>query len=245
MKSNQLLHRRDFVKTFALFSACSCLGGKQLTSLFVADVAAQDAGGIGIFRISLDNFAALKNDFGSVRLRVTGMPTSFSQIIVTRVPDNQFFAVTSKCTHEGVMVNAYSANLGAIRCPQHGSLFSPDGEVIQGPAGSALERYNTTFDGVKTVAIEIPGLAYSVTIAAATSSIPGESRVQLEFPTLRNLRYEARFRASLTEGSWAQVPFATTPDGAATQTSLTGTGNPATIFVAGTASQGFYAITRS
>jgi Rieske Fe-S protein len=245
MKQNQLLHRRDFVKTFALISACSCLGGKQLTTLFVTDVVAQDASDVGFFRVSLDTFPALKNDFGSVRLRVTGMPTTFSQIIVTRVPDSQFFAVTSKCTHEGVTVNPYNANLQAIRCPQHGSLFSPDGEVIQGPAGSPLERYNATFDGVKTVAIEIPGLAYSVAIAAAASSISGESRVQLSFPTLRNLRYEARFRASLTEGSWVQVPFATTPDGATTQTSFSGTGNPATIFVAGTARYGFYAIARS
>ncbi len=245
MKSNTLLHRREFVKTFALFSACSCVGGKQLSSLLVGDVNAQTTSAVGIFALSLDSFPALQKDLGSVRLRVTGMPTSFSQIVVTRMPDNQFFAVTSRCSHEGITVNAYSAVLDAIRCPQHGSLFSPDGEVLQGPASRPLDRYTATFDGVKTVNIEIPGLAYTVSIAAAVSPVGGERRVQLGFPTLTGSRYEVRFRAALNEGAWAQVPFATSPDGAITQTLLSGNGRQATIYVAGVVDHGFFAISRS
>src|SRR5688572_11973425 len=75
--AQQELSRRSFVRTFALFSAASWLGGSELKSLLVAEISAQSSNLPGVFRMNLDSFAALRNQTGSVRLRVTGMPTSF------------------------------------------------------------------------------------------------------------------------------------------------------------------------
>jgi hypothetical protein len=58
------------------------------------------------------------------------------------------------------------------------------------------------------------------------------------------LKYEVRFRASVSGGSWVQVPFATTPDGAVTQTVFTGTNSKATVYVEGSQQYGFFAVVR-
>jgi nitrite reductase/ring-hydroxylating ferredoxin subunit len=212
--------------------------------LFVATVRAQSTTQIGIFSVNLDSFPVLQQDFGSVLLLVPGMQASFPKIIVTRVPGNKFDAVTSRCTHQGGPVGVYSPTLKALRCPNHGSQFAPDGKVLLGPAAQALTRYNTTFDGNKTIAVEIPGLGYSATIAAAAAPATGGSRRRLEFPTLTGLRYEVRFRASVSGRSWVQVPFATTPDGVVTQTVFTGTNSKATVYVEGSQQYGFFAVVR-
>jgi nitrite reductase/ring-hydroxylating ferredoxin subunit len=187
----------------------------------------------------------LKNDLGSVRLRVTGMPTSFREIIVTRVPGNQFHAVSSECTHEGVTVSAYSASVGGLRCPQHGSLYKTDGTLISGVVAGQrpLTRYNASFDGIKTVSVEIPGLGFVVTFAPVLTTA-GTKRVRLEFPTVTQIRYGLRYRSSLSSGDWLQVPFSTTIDGALTVTQLNGNNAKAAVFVQPADPVGFYAVTR-
>jgi cytochrome b6-f complex iron-sulfur subunit len=64
-----------------------------------------------------------------------------------RVPGRNLFvlhdaaglaAVSAVCTHLGCIVNATP---GGFECPCHGSRFTPDGKVTQGPAGSPLAWY--------------------------------------------------------------------------------------------------------
>jgi Rieske Fe-S protein len=237
--------RRSFVRRFILLSVFSWIGGKKLESLFVADASAQSTNQIGIFRLSLDTVPALKMDNGSVIVRVPGMPTSFPQIIITRLAGNQFFAVTSRCPHQGCTVDTYDPGERALVCPCHLSRFRVDGTLINGPATVPLTAYRTTFDGSNTVAIEIPNLGYSVKILRAVGATLGSRRMKLEFPTLSGLRYEVRFRASLSGGAWVRVPFATTLNGAATLTVFNGTGSKATVYVDSEGREGFYAIIRS
>ncbi len=243
MKENATLGRRDFVKTFVIFSAGSCLGGKRVLSLFVGDVAAQSADTVGVFQLSLDSFPALATDYGSLLLTVPGMPATFSQIIVTRMPGPQYYAVTSMCTHDGFTVNPYDTTLGLLRCPLHGSEYQADGTLVQGPAKRSLTSYPATFDGAKTVAIQIPGLGFSVSIIVPTNPAFADWK-QLQFPTVYGLSYEVRYRASLSAGSWAQVGFTTNPLTGLIQTVLNGTDNPATIYVPAGGAQGFYAVVR-
>lgn len=238
--------RRSFVKTIALMSAGSWLGGKELESIFVADIHAQSSSQVGVFRVNLDSFPALKNELGSVRMKVTGMPSSFSQIIIT-LEGGEYKSVTSRCTHEGTTVNPYTSagNINSLRCPQHGSRFAPDGTVLLGPAGQPLTRYNTTFDGVKTVAVEIPGLGFDITTAAVLHPTTGASRLRIEFPSVNTVRYAVKFRASLTSGDWATIPFSTTIDGAAATNELTGNNTRRSVFVDRVEQLGFYAVTRT
>jgi Rieske Fe-S protein len=240
-----LLPRRSFVRTIALMSAGSWLAGKELPSWFVADIHAQSSGQIGIFRADLNSFPALRNDLGSVRLKVTGMPSSFREIIITK-QGPIYHAVSSRCTHEGVTVNPYSITLGAMRCPQHGSLYNPNGSVKQGVIAQqlALTKYNATFDGQDIIAVEIPGLGFSITTTAVLNPSNNTRRLQIDFPSVTGVRYSLRFRASLVAGDWAQIPFATTIDSAATTNELSGNNQKKSIFVDRAEELGFYAVTR-
>jgi nitrite reductase/ring-hydroxylating ferredoxin subunit len=246
--AEQALSRRSFVRTFALMSAASWLGGKELKSLLVADVAAQSSALPGIFRMNLDNnaFAALRNEAGSVRLTVAGMPTSFAQIIVSRLEDSQFFAVTSRCTHQQNPVSPMNLNTRVLVCPTHGSQFAPDGTLLV-PAGAGqgpLTSYPITFDGVKTLSIEIPNLGFVATVGSAVNPSNSQKRVRLEFPTVSGVRYDVQFRPALTGGGWSRVPFASTIDGAANVNTLAGNNQKATVFVDPGSESGFYAIGR-
>lgn len=76
-------------------------------------------------------------------------------IIVTRISENEFAALSMECTHQGCNVEP-KAEEGALPCFCHGSQFGFDGEVLQGPATSALKRYNVTYNEVgKLLTIEI------------------------------------------------------------------------------------------
>ena len=239
------LSRRSFVRTFALLSAASWLGGNELKSLLVAEVSAQSSTLPGIFRINLDNFpTTLANNVGSVRLAVTGMPTTFAQIIISRLESNQFFAVTSRCTHEGQTVSAMNLTTRRLVCPTHGSQFQPSGALINGPATQPLTSYTTAFDGNKTVSIQIPGLGFNVSAASVTLA-SNAKRMRLSFPTVSTIRYRVQFRSSLNEGAWANVPFSTTLEGATNQNVLIGNNTAATVYVDAATSTGFYAVTRA
>lgn len=48
------------------------------------------------------------------------------------------YAVTAKCTHEGIACTVSSAR---FRCPKHGALFTFDGAIISGPVTKPLVHY--------------------------------------------------------------------------------------------------------
>lgn len=238
----QLCNRRHFVRSLYWIAVSSPFLSHE--SLFLAEVHAQVASDIGIFRMDLNNFPVLRDTFGSVRLRITGMPITFPQIVVTRVEDNRFFAVTSRCTHQGCTIGTYSTTISAIECPCHGSRFGADGSVVNGPAALPLTQYATQYDGVDLLRIEIPGLGFSITGAPVVVGANNTPRYRLSFPTVSGVNYEVWFRQALSAGAWVRLPFSTTPTGAATATVLSGTGATATVYVDRSTPSGFYAVAR-
>lgn len=232
------LARRRFLKTFALTSvyagACGSLG-----RLFLAEVQAQSASTTGIFPvdITVTGFTALQNVNGSVIVRVPGTATTFPAIIITRTSATQFFSVTSRCTHQGCAVGIFNGT--SLNCPCHGSRFSPQGAVLQGPAASPLQSYSTTFDGIRTLRIAIPNLAYSVTTALVP--VAAGKRIRLTFRSVSGSRYGVRFRQTLGS-SESVLPFATSQTGLANVTQVFGTGGTMTIYVDPPATTGFYSI---
>ena len=232
--------RRDLVKMFALaaFSSSVLAGpGRLLAGLTATDV------NEGIYTIRISDFPVLANDFGSILLKVAGMPSSFASVIITRLSATQFATVTSVCTHQGCVVGTYNAALKVLICPCHGSRFMPTGPVVVGPASLPLASYKTTFDGTDRLSIEIPGLAYRVDVFPAA----GSQRLRLQFKTASSspsLKYEVRFRPALGKGEWTKVNFSKNQDGALTETVLNGNGLNANIFVEPTNDAGFYSIIR-
>lgn len=65
-------------------------------------------------------------------------------ILIARVSEGSFTALSTRCTHQGCEVNPPAS--GSIQCPCHGSRFNLDGSVINGPASSPLRSYQVTFD---------------------------------------------------------------------------------------------------
>lgn len=61
------------------------------------------------------------------------------QIAVYRDPQGEVHAVSVRCTHLGCIVSWNPAET-SWDCPCHGSRFSVDGEVLQGPAVWDLEK---------------------------------------------------------------------------------------------------------
>lgn len=62
--------------------------------------------------------------------------------------DKGYYAMDAQCTHVGTDINFISASDGFM-CPLHGSKFSFDGDVLQGPATLPLPHYElcTTKEG--------------------------------------------------------------------------------------------------
>ena len=69
--------------------------------------------------------------------KVVGRPGD--QTAVYRDPDSLVHAVSARCTHLGCIV-AWNPAETSWDCPCHGSRFSVDGEVLQGPAVRDLEK---------------------------------------------------------------------------------------------------------
>ena len=60
-----------------------------------------------------------------------------------------YVAFTAVCTHSGCLVGSY-AN-GRITCPCHGSQFNLQGQVVNGPAPSALRNFPASFDATSRI----------------------------------------------------------------------------------------------
>jgi nitrite reductase/ring-hydroxylating ferredoxin subunit len=231
--------RRNFVKIVWFGAASSSLFGKPWLAAALANPSPA-AAGVGVLHLNISDFPALQNANGSVSLALTNPQGAFYPLLVNRGTGNQFFALSTRCTHQGCVVTPFSTGAGACVCPCHGSRFAIDGAVVGGPAAAALARYTNTFDGANTLRVQIPGLGYSITSSAVQTG--AGPRLQLRFPTVQNAGYQVRFRQSI-DAAWAITPFATTANGTTTNTILTGTGSPATVFVDRTSATGFYAVT--
>ena len=67
-------------------------------------------------------------------------------IIVINLGASGFAALASACTHEGTQVS-YSTKSNNLQCPNHGSVFSLTGSVLNGPAIVPLKKYFVSKNG--------------------------------------------------------------------------------------------------
>ena len=65
--------------------------------------------------------------------------------LLYRATDTVIYAFTRKCTHVGSSVGAFVN--GISTCPNHRAQFDLSGNVVGGPARSALRKYNTSLSG--------------------------------------------------------------------------------------------------
>ena len=240
-----VLPRRGFIKHFVLGTAFSSILGKDWLATVLADCAPITPTG-GMLRVKLSDFPALQNAEGSVRLAlnaftVNGPSGAFYPVLVNRGSGNQFFALSSRCTHQSCVVPTFDASFGSSVCPCHGSRFRNNGAVMPGsPAGSNLQPYTINFDGVDLLCIEIPSLRYSLTGSIVESAVG--PRFRLQFSAKARVSYQILFRQSPADPGTV-VPFASTEGGGATSSTFTpATNATATVYVGRTTQAGFYSV---
>lgn len=232
------LGRRNFLKATARAVLLVEASGLPWGELFTPAARAADA---GIVRVTLADFPALASVDGSIFLNVADPQFQDFPVILTRTGTQTYVAVSSICTHSGCPVQPYSAANGGLLCPCHGSLYTPQGAVLRGPAGFALTGYPTRLVSAAVLEVEIPGIGYA--LAGALVNTAAGQRMRLSFPTVNGLRYEVKRRTTMTTPA-ATVPFSLTETGAATATQLTGNGATATLYVEAGAT-GFLSVARS
>jgi Rieske Fe-S protein len=235
--------RRQFVKTFVYGTALSTLLGKEWLGTLLADCQ-PSAPGAGILRVTVADFPALAAPNGSVRLALNSFTQSgppagaFYPVLINRDADNQFYALRTRCSHQGCVVAAFSTAQGASVCPCHGSRYALDGTVILGPAPVALTSYPVSFDGT-LLCVEIPQLGYSVTASSVVSGT--NPRLRLQFLAVQGGRYEVVLRKSTVDPGNV-VPFSLTETGAATTTVLTGNNTQRIVYVDQVGESGFFSV---
>ncbi len=173
------IDRRKFLQR-ALTATVLAVGTKTVLGKLIPELSGDDEIMSGTYKIDISQSAyyVLQSVGGSLLLNVPNDDTD-GTIIVTRATTSQFYAISDICTHAGCSLPAYSASLKCIECVCHGSEYSAAGVVLRGPATRNLTSYGTTFDGVKIVAITLPGLMTG--IAGTANSLPAASLAQ-NFP---------------------------------------------------------------
>ncbi|OFX33466.1 MAG: hypothetical protein A2W90_02390 [Bacteroidetes bacterium GWF2_42_66] len=69
-----------------------------------------------------------------------------NNFIVIRTGNTSYVALSKICTHMGCTVE-YSQSANNLPCPCHGSKYTIDGSVINGPATAALKKYSVKVEG--------------------------------------------------------------------------------------------------
>jgi Rieske Fe-S protein len=101
----------------------------------------------GTVTIPIAMLPALATVGGSTVLSPTGLGDT---LLLVRADAATVQTVSATCTHAACKVR-YDAAGADLRCPCHGSTFTLDGAVTNGPATRALKSYLTDFDGTTIV----------------------------------------------------------------------------------------------
>lgn len=141
------ISRRDFIKK----SAVGVIAGGAILSSLDLTALANSPAARGVFKnagddtvVKLADNAALTKVGGSVKIN--------DELMLIRKSESTFIAVKTICTHKGCDVELEGDK---FVCPCHGSEFTIDGVVTQGPATKNLKIFETIFDsGNGTVTIK-------------------------------------------------------------------------------------------
>lgn len=93
--------------------------------------------------VESDRLVVLRTDLSASGTVLVETPDEQLPILLRRVSDTEFVALSTKCTHRGCQVENAGTQLS---CPCHGSVFSLTGERLQGPADRPLTRFAVSAD---------------------------------------------------------------------------------------------------
>ncbi len=230
------LSRRGWIKRFLFGSAVS----PSCAALFLSEVTEAAQSGPGVLKLNVATYPALATVGGSVQLNFSPI---YKPLTINRATSTVFVTLDSVCTHAGCTVNKFLSANGSMRCPCHGSRYDVYGRVIGGPADADLVSYKTAFSpSSNIITVEVPSLGLNVNSVSFYSRSGNTTRLKLTFQVTAFSTYEVHYQSSLT-GAYTVVPFAMTPTGAATETSLEHFDDgERTVYVDATGNQGFFVV---
>jgi serine/threonine-protein kinase len=152
------LPRRRFVKVVGVGAgAAAAIGaGVVISRLLMKNTVGSSATAQG----GADTASTAQN--GNVLARVASMPANsvvmfpianqLNPGILIRLPDSQFVAYDSTCTHEQCEVR-YNEQVHLLICPCHGAVFDPakNGSIVQGPATRPLTAIKVVVNSNGTI----------------------------------------------------------------------------------------------
>lgn len=135
------MERRRFFRNFAIG------GSLLLTAPTLFNSCSDD---------SVDNENNNNNNSGGIKvdltdstyaaLKTVGGYAYKDDIILIRSTDTVYVALSKVCTHSQCTVT-YNPSNNNLPCPCHGSLYTINGTVVNGPAPNPLKRYDVKKDG--------------------------------------------------------------------------------------------------
>jgi Rieske Fe-S protein len=155
------ISRRQFCAGACQVASCATLA--TFVTACGGDSPTGPSGGGGGGTVS--DLSLLQGRFANSRVQVTTTGTPLANVggaarvestaglfLITRISDVAFTVIDGVCTHEGCAISG--ATDTQYVCPCHGSRYSRNGQVQQGPASSNLRQYANTFaDGVVTITL--------------------------------------------------------------------------------------------
>ena len=139
------MNRRNFLeKALGATMAAAVAPALLKATDAIAGGSAEPMGSL-VLNLAETKFAKLKNVDGSL-IYTPPAPNTARKMVITRVDASTFSVVSSVCTHLGCQVDPYDATTQRIICGCHGSRFDVNGVVKQGPAATALKKYQSEYD---------------------------------------------------------------------------------------------------
>jgi Rieske Fe-S protein len=141
--------RRDFL----VKSALGVVAGGAVLSSINLEAFAKAPGAKGVAKKSGDDFVVKLSDNATLD-KVGGSIKVNDELMLIRKSEIEFLAVRTICSHKGCDVDLDG---NKFICPCHGSEYTLEGKVTQGPAKQDLKTFETVFDSEKgTVTIKMP-----------------------------------------------------------------------------------------
>jgi cytochrome b6-f complex iron-sulfur subunit len=133
------ISRREFIKKSALGIA---IGGTVLSSIDITKLAAETKHG-KIIKNGNDVVVNLKDAKNSALAKVGGSVFLDDDNMLIRTSQTKFAAVNLICTHKGCTVEIEG---NKFVCPCHGSEYTLEGKVTEGPSKKDLKTYDAVYD---------------------------------------------------------------------------------------------------
>jgi cytochrome b6-f complex iron-sulfur subunit len=130
--------RKDFLKSLGIIAVGACCGGMILSLEGCASVTNVSAGR------NNNQIMVRRSDLTDKTSVLVNHESLKTPIFLHKANENEYTAVLMLCTHKACELNPAGS---ILHCPCHGSEFSQNGKVLQGPAEEDLERYKVNVEG--------------------------------------------------------------------------------------------------